>query len=197
MRSLVLAICAACTIGTVPAASYALNDHSVDQGQEQGQGQGQEQGQGQFQGQAAFGGKATAIQGQETDVRNSVDTTDFNAQGQMQKGSVDGNFSNNTTVVNPNLKTDLDSDDFRRHAESAAEVEGSESGCHTGVSAQGGVFGGSLGGASASCDAINAIRAIHLAESQGEIAIANITRANAVVRNSVRLVLSIVTLGLL
>ena len=114
-------------------------------------------------------------------------------QGQAQIGSVDGNFSGNTTLVNPNL----DSRDFRDHAETAARVEGSESGCHSGASGQGGTFGGSIGGSSASCDALNGLRAIHAAEAMGETTIARVTRVNVVVRNSARVLLSIVTLGLL
>jgi len=173
MRSFVFTFIAACVVGTAPAFADHANDetHEGDEtAQESGLYQEQEQDQTQVQ-----------VQDQEQ----------FQAQGQI----IEGNFSGNTTVVNPNL--DVDSSDFRKHAESAPRVEGSESGCHSGASGQSGTFGGSLGGASASCDALNGLRAIHAADAMGEVWIRRMVRANVIVRSGARLVLSVCTFGLL
>jgi len=193
MRSFCLAFCASLALGVVPSASFATNGN--DQDQAQGQGQDQGQAQGQAQGQVAFGGDSKSSV--DTDVRNTVDTSDVNVNGQSQTGTIKDNFSNNTTVVNPNVRTDIDSSDFRRHAESAAEVDATESGCHTGASAQTGVFGGSVGGSSVACDGMNTLRTIRAAEAMGEVRIANIARRSFYIRSVARSFLTIFTLGLL
>lgn len=119
-----------------------------------------------------FGGSASNRTDVDTDVKNTnVNTAvsgassnqkqgqgQFQGQDQGQNQGISA-FNGNTTIVNPNVKTDVkfDSRDLRDHASSAPEARGASSDGETpcgdvsGVSAQGGLFGGGFAMPSVAC----------------------------------------------
>lgn len=86
----------------------------------------------------------------ETNVGNSVETNVGNsstAEAGQQQGI---EAFNGDTVVNPNVE--IDSDDFKDHAETAARVRGAAFLCDVaGVSVQTGTVGGSIGAPTYEC----------------------------------------------